>query len=656
VVPTTVALVLVRSTTELLRRDTTMIEGQSMTTVADVVAQVREGRLEDFVREAVVRVARELMEGEISAEVGAELGEVALSSGRRIGTRIGPGRGRRGWGDRAAGPGKRSGPACFPSFWEARRPAEQAIVAVVIEAYVNGVSTRKVDRLLEQLGISGMTKDRVSALCRGLDERVTAFRERPLEGAYPYLWLDAKYVKVRATTGGSCPRRLVVAYAVHETGVREVIGLDVGEVESGSFWVEFLHILKRRGLSGFRVAITDQHEGLKAAVARVLGCPWQRCSVHFTRDMVMHCRRDQRGLVAAAFREIFQADGVEQARQRVTSVLERLAPVAPKVSRQRSDPRFLGGTTSSYYGGRAERRIRRSPVPVVYCDFLSTYPTVCALMGIWRHLASRHIAIVDSNDDIRELLNDLTVEDCLDRTLWPRLVGIARVIPNGDVLPVRARYGAGPSYQIGLNPLHSEDPFWYTLADLAASKILTGRTPQIERAAPAVSSSELAGLTSVRPSRRGSHRPGASRLLQSDRRATQSGPSSRREPAREEPEGARELHLPRDLRADDPPRTRWRPHGARHRVRTRGRSIHVSGSQPRRTYRDTILDYATHIEPKSLAADGKPCDRTTIGLLGRRPVTPTIIRWSAASTSISSASRVNSSTTLSSRIGRPSAV
>ena len=200
-----------------------------------------------------------------------------------------------------------------------------------MEAYVNGVSTRKVDRLVEQLGISGMTKDRVSALCRGLDERVAAFRERPLEGAYPYLWLDAKYVKVR-DHGRVVSKALVVAYAVHETGVREVIGLDVGEVESGSFWVEFLRGLKRRGLSGVRLAITDQHEGLKAAVARVLGCPWQRCTVHFTRDMVMHCRRDQRGLVAAALREIFQAesaDAGQAARHEACSSASR--PVAPKV-------------------------------------------------------------------------------------------------------------------------------------------------------------------------------------------------------------------------------------------------------------------------------------------------------------------------------------
>jgi putative transposase len=227
-------------------------------------------------------------------------------------------------------PRKRSGPAYFPSFLEPRRRSEQAIVAVVLEAYVNGVSTRKVDRLVEQLGIDGMTKDRVSALCRALDEQVELFRQRPLEGAYPYLRLDAKQVRVR-DHGRAVSKAVVVAYAVHESGVREVIGLDVGEVESGAFWVEFLRGLKQRGLDGVRLAVSDQHEGLKAAIARVMGCPWQRCTVHFTRDMVMHCRRDQRGLVAAALREIFNAEGYAQAKERITHVLERLRPVAPKV-------------------------------------------------------------------------------------------------------------------------------------------------------------------------------------------------------------------------------------------------------------------------------------------------------------------------------------
>ena len=308
-----------------------MAEGQRMT-VADVVGQVRDGRLDDLVREAVVLVARELMEAEISAEVGAELGEIAPEA--RVTHRNGyrP----RSWETRVGElelliPKKRQG-SYFPSFLEPRRRSEQAIVAVVLEAYVNGVSTRKVDRLVEQLGIEGMTKDRVSAMCRGLDEQVDLFRHRPLEGAYPYLWLDAKHVKVR-DHGRVVSKALVVAYAVHETGVREVIGLDLGEVESGSFWTEFLRGLKKRGLSGVRLAISDQHEGLKHAIARVLGCPWQRCTVHFVRDMLAHCRRDQRGLVSAALREVFNAENHAQARERAGHVLERLEPVAPKVCR-----------------------------------------------------------------------------------------------------------------------------------------------------------------------------------------------------------------------------------------------------------------------------------------------------------------------------------
>jgi putative transposase len=313
-----------------------MAEGQRMT-AAEVVAQVRDGRLEDFVREAVVLVARELMEVEIAAEVGAELGEVAPETRvtHRNGYRSRP------WETRVGEielliPRKRSGPAYFPSFLEPRRRSEQAIVAVVLEAYVNGVSTRKVDRLVEQLGIEGMTKDRVSALCRNLDEQVELFRFRPLEGAYPYLWLDAKHVKVR-DHGRVVSKALVIAYAVHETGVREVIGLDVGEVESGAFWTEFLRSLRKRGLAGVRLVISDDHEGLKAAIARVLSCPWQRCTVHFVRDMLYHCRRDQRGLVAAALREVFNAEDQQQARERITHVIARLEPIAPKVCRLLED-------------------------------------------------------------------------------------------------------------------------------------------------------------------------------------------------------------------------------------------------------------------------------------------------------------------------------
>src|SRR5712691_7504650 len=313
-----------------MRGDTTMAEGQRMTT-AELVAKVMAGEHGDFVREAVALIAHELMEAEISTEVGAELGEVSPARvTHRNGYRPRP------WETRVGEielliPRKRQGPAYFPSFLEPRRRSEQAIVAVVLEAYVNGVSTRKVDRLVEQLGIAGMTKDRVSALCKALDEHVAVFRERPLEGAYPYLWLDAKQVKVR--DGGHVrSKALVIAYAVHETGRREVIGLDLGEVESEAFWIELLRQLRRRGLQGVRLCVSDQHEGLRSAIARVLASPWQRCTVHFVRNMHQHCRPSQRGLVSAALREIFNADSREQASERVGEVITRLATAVPKVA------------------------------------------------------------------------------------------------------------------------------------------------------------------------------------------------------------------------------------------------------------------------------------------------------------------------------------
>jgi putative transposase len=128
-------------------------------------------------------------------------------------------------------------------------------------------------------------------------------------------------------------KALVIAYGVHETGRREVIGLDVGEIESEAFSRELLRSLKRRGLDGVRLCVSDSHEGLKAAIARVLGCPWQRCTVHFVRDMRQHCRPSQRALVSAALREVFNADGHEHARDRVSAVIEQLAPTAPKVSK-----------------------------------------------------------------------------------------------------------------------------------------------------------------------------------------------------------------------------------------------------------------------------------------------------------------------------------
>ncbi len=307
-----------------------MAEGHSMTP-AGRAAKTLLSEHPDVLRDAVAVVVAELMEAEISAEIGATHGEVSDSRlTHRNGYRP------RVWETRVGElelliPRKRSGEAYFPSFLEPRRRSEQAIVAVVMEAYVNGVSTRKVDRLVEQLGISGMTKDRVSALCRGLDEQVAVFRSRPLTGEYPYLWLDAKVVKVR-DRGHVYPKALVIAYGVHESGRREVLGLDIGEIETETFWVAFLRSLRERGLAGVRLCVSDDHTGLKNAIARILACPWQRCTVHFVRDMHRHCRPSQRGMVSAALRELFNAEDLAAARERAGQVIERLEHLAPRVS------------------------------------------------------------------------------------------------------------------------------------------------------------------------------------------------------------------------------------------------------------------------------------------------------------------------------------
>ncbi len=292
----------------------------------------------DVIRESVAAMVAELMEAEVAAMVGAERGERAPSErlAQRNGYRA------RGWKTRAgeidlAIPKLRSGPAYFPSFLEPRKRSEQALVAVVQKAYVNGVSTRKVERLVEQLGIQAMGKDQVSRLCAGLDDQVAAFRDRPLgEARYPYLWLDAKVERVREP-GGVRQKCLVIAYGVHHSGRREVLGIDVGEGETEAFWREFLRSLRARGLTGVKLCVSDAHAGLKAAIGQVLGCPWQRCTVHFLRDMLGHVGRPQQPMVAAAIRSVFRADDDEAARHALSEVVNRLTGPAPKVARMLED-------------------------------------------------------------------------------------------------------------------------------------------------------------------------------------------------------------------------------------------------------------------------------------------------------------------------------
>jgi transposase-like protein len=299
-------------------------------TAEQVIGYLLEGEGIDFVRESLAWVVGRLMEAEVSELVGASHGERAPQERltHRNGYRS------RTWSTRAgelelAIPKFRRG-SYFPSFLEPRRRSEQALVSVVQEAYVAGVSTGKVDQVVESLGLR-ISKSEVSRICQGLDEQVDAFRNRPLEGRYPYLWLDAKVEKVR--DGGRVVRKcLVLAYGVHESGYREVIALDVGEAETEAFWRAFLRSLVERGLTGVQLVVSDAHAGLKKAIAQVLGCPWQRCSVHFLREALGHARREQQPMLAALLRPLFGADRGEQARELLGHGLERLRKPLPKVA------------------------------------------------------------------------------------------------------------------------------------------------------------------------------------------------------------------------------------------------------------------------------------------------------------------------------------
>ena len=299
-------------------------------TIAEVVREVLRDEHADVIRESVRAVAQELMEVEVCELIGAERGERRPEdrATHRNGYRP------RRWDTRAGEielqiPRIRQG-SYFPSFLQPRKRSEQALVSVVQQAYVCGVSTRRVDQLVESLGLR-ISRSEVSRIAGLLDEQVTAFRERPLEGRYPYVFVDAKIEKVR--DGGRVARKcVVIAHAVHETGRREIIGLDVGEAETEAFWTEFLRSLVARGLVGVQLAISDAHPGLKAAIARVLGSAWQRCTVHFLRDLRGHARKDQHDALGAVIRQLFTAPDGDEARRRLTDAIAQLEPRLPKVA------------------------------------------------------------------------------------------------------------------------------------------------------------------------------------------------------------------------------------------------------------------------------------------------------------------------------------
>src|SRR4051794_33993557 len=304
--------------------------GADRMTIEEVVKKMLLDEYADVIREAVKAVAAEMMELEVSELIGAGRGERRPED--RATQRNGY-RSRR-WDTRAGEinleiPKLRQG-SYFPSFLEPRRRSEQALLAVVQQAYVCGISTRRVDQLVESLGLR-ISRSEVSRVCAALDEHVDAFRTRPLEGRYPYLFLDAKVEKVR-DGGRVVNKALVIAHGVHETGRREILSIDVGEAETEAFWTDFLRGLVARGLVGVQLANSDAHAGLKAAIAKVLGCSWQRCTVHFLRDCLGHTPKDQHGLMAALVRAIFNADNLEQAGDRLSEAVAHLDGRLAKVA------------------------------------------------------------------------------------------------------------------------------------------------------------------------------------------------------------------------------------------------------------------------------------------------------------------------------------
>lgn len=285
----------------------------------------------DFLRQALQVMIQRLVEIEVTQEIGAGKHErTPTRTNQRNGYR------ERAWETRVGEiplqiPKLRTG-TYFPSLLEPRRRTERALLAVVQSAYVEGVSTRKVDHLLQSLGLTGIDKSKVSRICKELDEVVRAFRERPLEGEYPYVWLDALYLKVRENHR-IVNMALVVAIGVRETGEREVLGFEVGASEEEAFWTSFLRGLTGRGLKGVQLVISDAHGGLKGAIAAVLaGATWQRCRVHVMRNILAHVPKGDKAMVAAALRTIFAQPNREAAEQQLAEVVRVMRPRWPKAA------------------------------------------------------------------------------------------------------------------------------------------------------------------------------------------------------------------------------------------------------------------------------------------------------------------------------------
>jgi putative transposase len=306
-----------------------------------------------FLREMVGFAAERLMALETEALCGAAVGERTPDRrNQRNGYRD------RDWDTRAGTvelriPKLRHG-SYFPGFLDPRRMAEKALTAVIQEAYIQGISTRSVDDLVKALGMDGISKSQVSRLCGEIDARVQAFLTRPIEGDWPYMWLDATYVKVRRDHH-IVSVAVIVAVGVNTDGRREVLGMTIGRSEAEPFWVDFLRSLTRRGLRGVKLVVSDAHDGLKAAITKILSATWQRCRVHFMRNAIAHAGKTQRRIVSAWVGTAFAQDDAVAARKQWRHVADELRPRVSRLATLMDDAE---ADVLAYMGFPAQHRAK----------------------------------------------------------------------------------------------------------------------------------------------------------------------------------------------------------------------------------------------------------------------------------------------------------